>query len=75
MEKTYNVKEINIGFHPAGFRIDKTTSPINFYTKWQISDEGRWCNCKPVDFDVMPTKGWLKCDGFDWEKDLEERIS
>ena len=59
MEKTYKVKEINIGFHPDGFRIDKTTSPINFYTKWQISDDGQWHSCRPVDFDVLPLEGWI----------------
>jgi len=75
MEKTYKVKEINIGFHPDGFRIDKTTSPINFYTKWQISDDGQWHSCRPVDFDVLPLEGWLECEGFDWDKDLQKRSS
>jgi len=73
MEKTYKVKEINIGFHTGGFRIDKTASPINFYTSWQISNDGQWHSCKPVDFDVLPPEGWVKCEGFDWDKDLQRR--
>jgi hypothetical protein len=75
MRKTYKLKEIDKGFHPKGFRVDKTTSPINFYTKWRISDDGRWCDCKPVDYDALPPEGWLKSEGFDWEKDLKQSIS
>jgi len=28
MEQTFKATEINVGFHPAGYRIDKTASPI-----------------------------------------------
>ena len=66
MEKVYSVKEITTGFHPVGFRIDKTTSPINFYTKWQISEGGAWHSPEPVDFMAFPEKGRIKSEGFDW---------
>jgi hypothetical protein len=73
IEQTFKAVEIDIGFHPDGYRIDKTASAMNLYTKWQISDDGQWYNCKPVDFDVLPPEGWLKCEGFDWDKDSQKR--
>ena len=60
MEQTFKATEINIGFHPAGYRIDKTVSPMNLYTKWQISDDDRWHNPEPVDFDALPEDGRFK---------------
>jgi len=60
MDKTFKVKDIQIGFHPEGYRIDKTAAPINFYTKWQITQEGKWINPKPTCFDSMPLEGWYK---------------
>ena len=46
---------------------------MNLYTQWQISPEGKWYNCKPVDFDVLPAQGWFKHEGFDWDKDMQKR--
>ena len=41
MDKTFKATDIQIGFHPEGYRIDNTASPIDFYTKWQITPEGK----------------------------------
>ncbi|MCD6393277.1 MAG: hypothetical protein J7M40_07190 [Planctomycetes bacterium] len=68
MEQTFSPTEIEIGFHQVGYRIDKTASPMNLYTKWQISDDGRWHNPEPVDFGVLPLEGWSRCEGFDWNQ-------
>ncbi len=68
MEQTFKSSEIKVGFHPDGYRIDKTASPMNLYTKWQISDDGRWHSPKPVDFDALPEDGWFKTKGFDWNR-------
>jgi len=68
MEQTFKATEINVGFHPDGYRIDKTASPMNLYTKWQISDDGKWHSPEPVDFDALPQRGWFAKDKFDWDK-------
>jgi len=68
MEQTFKSSEIKVGFHPDGYRIDKTASPMNLYTKWQISEDGRWHSPKPVDFDALPEDGWFKTKGFDWNR-------
>ena len=60
MDKTFKAEEIQIGFHPEGYRIDKTASPMDFYTKWQITSEGEWINPKPTCFHSMPPEGWHK---------------
>ena len=60
MAETFKAEEIRIGFHPAGYRIDKTASPMDFYTKWQITPEGEWINPKPTCFHSMPPEGWYK---------------
>lgn len=60
MDKTYKVSDIQKGFHLDGYRIDKTALPINFYTKWEITPEGKWINPKPTCFDSMPREGWRK---------------
>jgi len=70
MEQTFKATEINIGFHPAGYRIDKTALPMNLYTKWEISEDGNWLNPKPVDFDAMPIDGWFKEKGFNWNQEV-----
>ena len=57
-EKTLKARDIQIGFHPEGYRIDKTAAPMDLYTKWQITREGKWINPKPTCFDSMPQKGW-----------------
>lgn len=69
MIQTFDVTEIEVGFHPEGYRIDKTASPMNRYTKWQVSKENRWSDPGPVCFDSMPENGWIKADGFDWQKE------
>ena len=68
MKQTFKAAEINVGFHPTGYRIDKTASPMNRYTKWQILPPKQWRNPKPVCFDSLPQQGWFKKDKFDWEK-------
>ena len=65
MKKTFNASVIKKGFHPEGYRIDKTSSPLDFYTKWEITPEGKWTNQKPTCFDSMPQKGWFQTDLFD----------
>ncbi len=68
MTKTYRVSDIYTGYHPDGFRIDKTASPMNLYTRWRINEDGRWHGCEPVDFDMLPESGWIKCEGFNWDE-------
>ena len=68
MEQTFNSTEIQIGFHPDGYRIDKTVSAMNRYTKWEILQGNHWCNPKPVCFDSLPEQGWFKEDKFDWDQ-------
>ena len=66
MSKTYMANEIEVGYHPDGYRIDKTVSPMNRYTKWEINSDGKWMNPKPVCFDSMPEEGWIKAEKFNW---------
>jgi hypothetical protein len=68
MEQTFDAREIRVGFHPDGFRIDKTASAMNRYTKWQTKLGDRWRNPKPVCFDSLPQQGWLAVDRFDWDR-------
>jgi len=68
MEQTFNAEQIAVGFHPDGYRIDKTASPMNRYTKWRILPGNRWRDPEPVCFDSMPEKGWIVKDKFDWHK-------
>jgi hypothetical protein len=63
-----DANEITVGFHPAGYRIDKTASPINRYTKWDITKDNQWCNPKPVCFDSLPQTGWIAVDKYDWNQ-------
>ncbi|MBN1498070.1 MAG: hypothetical protein JXA07_14960, partial [Spirochaetes bacterium] len=65
MEKTFSASEIRTGYHPDGYRIDKTASPMDYYTKWRISPEGKWENPQPTCFDSMPREGWYRTDSFD----------
>ena len=67
MDQTLILSQVEVGFHPDGYRIDKTTAPINRYTKWEIQGF-RWSNPKPVCFDSLPQKGWIAKDKFDWNK-------
>jgi len=66
MPQTFNATEIEVGFHPDGYRIDKTARPMNRYTKWEIAVGNRWQNPEPVCFDSLPRQGWFKKDRFDW---------
>ena len=68
MEQIFSLIEIEIGFHPDGYRIDKTASAMNRYTKWEILQEKQWCNPKPVCFDSLPEQGWFKKEKFDWDQ-------
>ena len=64
MENGTDAEEINIGFHADGFRIDKTASAMNRYTKWTVDNSNIWSNPEPVCFHSLPTKGWQKSNGF-----------
>jgi hypothetical protein len=73
--RRYEATEIEVGFHPDGYRIDKTASAMNRYTKWEIHSEDRWAHPAPVCFDSLPVGGWFKTDGFDWsEADGGKRV-
>lgn len=65
--KTYPAKEITVGYHPAGFRIDKICEPVNRYTKWKIDDSNQWKSFIPVCFHELPESGWIKVEKFNWE--------
>ncbi len=69
MTKTFKAEEIEIGYNPEGFRIDRTASPLNRYTRWVLTPEGRWIEPKPVCFDSLPEDGWVKAEGFEWDRD------
>ena len=73
MNETWKANEITIGYHPDGYRIDKTASPMNLYTRWKIDGDGRWHSPQPVDFGVFPEGGWIKAAGFDWGEDRQEQ--
>ena len=68
MEQTLDAREVRVGFHPDGYRIDKTASAMNRYTKWQTKPGNRWCNPEPVCFDSLPQQGWFAMDRFDWDR-------
>jgi hypothetical protein len=59
--------EVEIGIHPDGFKIDKTASAINRYTKWTIAEDGTWTEPKPVCFHSLPEDGWETVDKIDWD--------
>lgn len=62
MDDTFKASDVKKGFHPDGYRIDKTVSPLDFYTKWEITPEGTWTNPKAVSFHSMPQEGWHKLE-------------
>ena len=62
MRPTYKASEIETGYHPSGFRIDKTGAPLDRYTQWEIDANGRWHSAKPVCFHTLPEQGWMKDD-------------
>ena len=68
MNQTFKATEIEVGFHPEGYRIDKSASPMNRYTKWEILPGDQWRHPQPACFDSLPQNGWFKKDKFDWDK-------
>ena len=68
MQDTCPATDVQVGYHPSGFRIDKTTSPLNRYTHWTITSQGTWQDPTPVCFHSLPTQGWIKTDRFDWSE-------
>ena len=74
MEQTFTPEEINVGFHPDGYRIDKTASPMNRYTKWRILPGNQWRDPEPVCFDSMPQEGWIGKDKFDWDRHIVDEV-
>ena len=64
--ESFESADIDIGYHPDGYRIDKTASAMNRYTQWDISPDGKWNKPKPVCFHSLPEVGWIKVDGFNW---------
>lgn len=70
MDQPFDATEIEVGFHPDGYRIDKTTSPANWYTKWDMCPGNHWRNPKPVSFASLPKNGWIGKDKFDWDRSL-----
>ena len=41
MSDTFESREIEIGYHADGYRIDRTAAPMDRYTAWRITPEGR----------------------------------
>lgn len=66
IKQKYRSDEIDIGYHCEGYRIDKTASALNRYTKWSIESSGEWVNPVPVCFHSLPAEGWCKAESFDW---------
>ena len=67
MQKSpFKSEEIHVGYHPDGYRIDKTAPPLYLYTKWIIEKNGGWHSPKAVCFHSLPEDGWSKTEGFDW---------
>jgi len=71
MDPLLTAEKVVVGFHPDGYRIDKTASPMNRYTKWDVV-QNRWCNPRPVCFDSLPQEGWTATDKLDWENTVTE---
>ncbi len=68
MDSPLNASDVTVGLHPNGYKIDKTASAMNRYTKWEITENNQWKNPKPICFDSMPQEGWIAADKFDWGK-------
>lgn len=64
---TFKATDIDIAYHPDGYRIDKTASAMNRYTQWNVSTDGKWDKPEPVCFDSLPKDGWHKIERFDWD--------
>ena len=59
-----HANEVVVGYHPAGFRIDKTATPMHRYTQWRILDDGCWVDPRPVCFHALPEEGWVAVERF-----------
>jgi hypothetical protein len=59
-EQTFKATEITRGFHPDGYRIDKSAAPLDYYTQWKINADGQWIESKPTCFHSLPADGWYK---------------
>ena len=68
MDLMSDAVDVTVGFHPDGYRIYTTASPMNRYTKWEILPGNKWRNPEPVCSDVLPKEGWFVKDRFDWDK-------
>ncbi len=68
MDPMLDATDVTVGFHPDGYRIDKTASPMNRYTKWEILPGNKWHNPESICFDTLPKEGWFAKDRFDWDK-------
>ena len=73
-ETCFEATEIDVGFHPDGYRIDKTASPMDRYTKWEVLPGNRWIRPTPVCFHALPPSGWIKKDKFNWNRGSRESI-
>ncbi|MGE4285206.1 MAG: hypothetical protein AB7F23_01170 [Phycisphaerae bacterium] len=72
MDSIIDVENVQVGFHPDGYRIDRTASAMNRYTKWDIAPSNHWSNPRPVCFHSLPTSGWIAVDKFfDWTEQAE----
>lgn len=69
MQETLKSDEVVVGYHPSGFRIDKTAPPMNMYTQWTVTSSGCWVNPKAVCFHTLPSDGWVKVEKFDWDRE------
>ncbi len=72
MDQTLDVSEITVGFHPDGFRIDKTVAAMNRYTHWDVLPGNHWRHPRPVCFHDLPVDGWIIKDKFDWQEGRTE---
>ncbi|MEN8126960.1 MAG: hypothetical protein ABFR90_04050 [Planctomycetota bacterium] len=59
MNPTLKADGVTVGYHPAGYRIDKTAAAMDRYTQWQI-DGNKWHSPKPVCFHSLPEDGWIQ---------------
>jgi hypothetical protein len=75
MTVTFEATQVEVGFHPDVYRIDRTASAMNRYTKWEILAGSKWANPTPVCFDGLPQKGWIKRDRFDWNTNPMESVA
>ncbi len=69
---TFAAADIEVGFHPDGYRIDKTASPMDRYTRWTVTAGGQWTQPTPVCFDALPQEGWRKAERSDGAQDATE---